>query len=184
MTTELATTAAQAIGRRGRDLHLSDLTDTEYDAFMARVREGRAERFEARRMRFDGEVIWVHAVVAPLHDDTGCRVGEIAISRDITGLKRAEQALRDSEDRYRRVVEATPNAIIVHQDGVITYVNEYACRLYGAVIREQLVGRNVLSLLPAELHDTVRERIRQASAWSAVPPMEQRVIREARRWLV
>ena len=170
-------TAAQAIGRRGRDLHLSGLTDAEYSALLERIHKGRAERFEAQRVRVDGEVIWVHAVVAPLHDDAGRRVGEIAITRDITNLKRTEQALRDSEDRYRRVVEATPNAIIVHQDGVITFVNEHACRLYGAVVREQLIGRPILSLLPEELHDTVRERIRQASAWSAVPPMEQRVIR-------
>jgi PAS domain S-box-containing protein len=170
-------TAAQAIGRRGRDLHLEDLTDSEYEDFMTRVREGRAERFEARRRRFDGEIIWIHAVVAPLHDDAGRRVGELAISRDITNLKLAEQALRDSEDRYRRVVEATPNAIIVHQDGVITFVNEHACRLYGAVVREQLVGRPILSLIPEELRDTMSERIRLAAAWSTVPPMEQQVIR-------
>ncbi len=61
---------------------------------------------------------------------------------------RAEQALRDSEQRFRQLFEGSPDAVFVEDaDGCVLDINPAACRLHG-MAREDLIGRNVLDLVP------------------------------------
>ena len=72
----------------------------------------------------------------------------VAIVRDITARKQTEAALRDSEARFRQVVESAPNGILmVRADGTITLVNAQIERLFG-YSREELVGQAIDLLLP------------------------------------
>ena len=59
-----------------------------------------------------------------------------------------EQALEESRDRYRQLIEASPDAILVHQDGVIRFVNPGALALLGAHDETRLIGRSVGEFLP------------------------------------
>ena len=61
--------------------------------------------------------------------------------------RRAEASLRESEERYRRLVELSPDAIFVSVDRRITYVNEAMVRLFGARAPADLVGRAVQDLI-------------------------------------
>jgi PAS domain S-box-containing protein len=74
---------------------------------------------------------------------------------------RAHQALRESEQRYRRLVELLPEAIVVHSAGKILYLNPAAQRLWGADKPEQLIGESVLDRVHPDYHDTVNKRVRQ-----------------------
>jgi PAS domain S-box-containing protein len=74
---------------------------------------------------------------------------------------RAHQALRQSEDRYRRLVELSPEAIIVHSDGKIRYLNPAAQRLWGADKPEDLIGQSLLDRVHPDYQDTVNKRVRQ-----------------------
>jgi len=63
---------------------------------------------------------------------------------------RAEQALRDSDQRFRELFESSPDAVFVEDlDGTVLDINPAACRLHG-VAREGLIGRNVSDLVPPE----------------------------------
>jgi PAS domain S-box-containing protein len=77
------------------------------------------------------------------------------------------EALRESEDRYRRLVEVCPVAVAVHSDGRFDFVNPAAARLVGAERAEELVGRAMLDFVHPDDHDLVRERMRAAEALAA-----------------
>ena len=91
---------------------------------------------------------------------------------------RSHQALRESEQRYRRLVELSPEAIVVHSDGWIRYANPAAQRLWGADRPEQLIGRSVLDRVHPDYQDTVRRRVRQVQEDGAATELnEQKHIR-------
>ncbi|MGO8927084.1 MAG: PAS domain S-box protein [Limisphaerales bacterium] len=68
---------------------------------------------------------------------------------------RAEQALRESEQRFRELFEGSPDAVFVEDvNGIVLDINPAACRLHG-VARESLIGRNVCDLAPPERREDV-----------------------------
>jgi PAS domain S-box-containing protein len=85
----------------------------------------------------------------------------VVVRSDITELKLREEALRESETRYRQLVEQSHEGILVHQDDVIVFANGSAARLLGAGSPEELIGRPHLSIVPESWHETVRHRIRR-----------------------
>ncbi|MBF0324399.1 MAG: GAF domain-containing protein [Alphaproteobacteria bacterium] len=71
---------------------------------------------------------------------------------------KAVRDLAESEERYRSLVEMTPDAILVHSKGVILYANPAAGRVFGAEGRP-MSGLNVVDLVPAEMRDTIARRV-------------------------
>ena len=76
-----------------------------------------------RMRRKDGSEIWVEDHGRYVHDNRGHVTYHEGILRDITERKHAEEALRESELKYRALVEDSPNLIGILQDGVLKYVN-------------------------------------------------------------
>jgi len=93
-----------------------------------------------------------------LVDGRGQVIGAASLVQDITEHKRAEDALRDSEELYRRLVAAIPDMIIrTDLAGNIVFANEVALRLSGSPSIESLVGRNVFSFItPEDLEKAAR----------------------------
>jgi two-component system sensor histidine kinase UhpB len=114
-----------------------------------------------------GEDVAVAAMKAGAHDylikDNLARLAP-AVERELREaaerrqLRRAEAELRDSEDRYRRLVVSSPEAIFVIVVRRIAYVNEAGVRLFGAARADELTGRPILDLVQPDSRGTLEER--------------------------
>ncbi len=139
------------------------------------TRAKRPHDFEYRMVAADGRIVWLNDVVTVVvENDQPVQLRGVML--DITERKRAEEALRESEERYRVLVEFSPNSICVHQDGKLLYVNPAGVRLFGAIDRTQLVGRSVLDFIHPDSLAVVRERIRQVRKGETAPLIEEKFV--------
>ncbi len=107
----------------------------------------------------DGGGRYLEGVITIMRDRHQQPIGIRGVVRDITDQKLAEDALRESEERYRQLVELSPDAIVVQSGGKYVYVNPAAVRLWGADSAAELLGRQVLDVVHPDYRELVRERI-------------------------
>ena len=101
-------TAQEAIGQH-ITLIIPPERHPEEDDILARLRRGeKIDHFQTVRRRKDGTLIDVSVTISPVRDSSGRVIGASKVARDITAQKRAEQALRESEQRYQIVTDASP----------------------------------------------------------------------------
>jgi len=126
----------------------------------------------------DGHYVWVESVIRAIFDDkTGEFIEIYGITRDISRRKKAEDALRESEDRYRKLVEISPDAVILHRDGKIVYLNPAALNLIGALHSDEIIGKNVLDFIQPDFRDAVSINIKKDLGGDRTPPIELHMLR-------
>jgi PAS domain S-box-containing protein len=125
--------------------------------------EGRVED-EGWRLRKGDVPFWAHVDIRALRDDEGRLRGFTQVTRDATERKRHQESLRKSEERYRRLVELCPDAlIVVLHEGQIVFVNTAAQKLLGVGGAEQLLGKPFLDFVHPDARENVNARLRDAS---------------------
>lgn len=107
----------------------------------------------------DGVMHHLEAVITVQRDHQGRATGVRGVVRDITDHKRAEDALKESEERYRRLVEFSPEAIVASRGGKFIYVNPAAVKLWGASSPDELIGRSILDVVHPDYWNLVSGRI-------------------------
>lgn len=106
----------------------------------------------------DGEELHVEARLVPQFDADGVIVGYFSLVFDISDRIEAEDALRRSEERYRSLVEICPDAVYVHQNFEIVFVNAAAAKMFGVKEPEELVGVSLKRFIDPVDHDIAKER--------------------------
>ena len=121
----------------------------EETMILGRLRKGeRIEHFETVRIRKDGTMLDVSLTISPVKDAVGGIVGASKVARDITRQKQAEQALRESEERSRAIVETTPECVkLVAPDGTVLQMNSSGLAMVGAASAEMVVGKSSYDLI-------------------------------------
>jgi PAS domain S-box-containing protein len=94
------------------------------------ISSGKTEEIEEKYLE-DGQEIWVLTVKTPIRDAEDRITGVIGVFRDITWRKRAEAALRESEEKHSTLVENSLTGIYIDQDGKIVFANKRFAEIYG-----------------------------------------------------
>jgi len=174
---------AEMVGCSQEELLASSMWDfideearPEARTLLEKRKEGVAERHEFRFIRKDGSDLWTLVSTNPLTDDSGNVVGALGMVTDIAELKRAEGELRESEERYRRVVEDQTEFIVRWRpDGVRIFVNEHYCRYFG-LTQEEALGDGFFPLIVEEDREAVQQRLDALAPDAPVSSGEHRVI--------
>jgi two-component system sensor kinase FixL len=146
-------TAGEMIGRS-----VAALLPPERAGELAWLLEGvksgqRIEDFQTTRLTKYGRRLDVLITLAPRHDAGGRLLGATVIARDITEQRRAEFAIRAKEARWRAVIDAAVDGIIlIDSRGVIEAFNPAAERMFG-YSEAAVLGRNVNLLMPSPYHE-------------------------------
>lgn len=141
------TSEADMIGRRTQDF--SDDPDAVRIAALDKevLESGQALNWVESLFR-KGQHVTFSITKVPLKDEQGQIIGVLSISRDITELKKIEEASRQSEERFRAVVEGSPNGVVVlDPTGRISLVNREVERAFG-YDRTELLGGSIDLLIP------------------------------------
>ncbi|MBV5318875.1 MAG: PAS domain S-box protein [Desulfobulbaceae bacterium] len=123
----------------------------------------------------DGHQAFMETLKTPILDSDGTLFGVLGIARDITERKQAEQAAKDSEARFRSLMENIDTVAIqgYGPDGTTQYWNKASERLYG-YNQQEAIGCNLLDLIiPSEMKDNVAKAIREmAESCQPIPSGE------------
>lgn len=95
---------------------------------------------------------------SPLYDQRGRFTGRLVVLHDVTERKRAEAALAESEERFRKLTDATFEGIVIHEEGLILEANEAIAGMFRYGLPE-LIGRHVLQFIAPESKETVRRNM-------------------------
>ena len=161
------------LGRRRDEVGLRDPGDDDWDAHLADLAARRPFRdFVYAYKDRDGVRRFASTSGTPIFDPSGRFRGYRGSARDVTARRQAEQALRESEERYRRLVEASPDGIIIVQRGRITFANARAVDLLGAADRTALLGQAALRFTLPPLRTELKARAGRLLKGSEIETIE------------
>ena len=129
-------------------------------ALLERVSQ-EVEKLQRRHRRKDGTIIDVEVTTKDV--DWKGRVARLVSVTDVTEREQAEERLRQSEESYRRLIEQSPDALLVHRQGTIVFANASCAALFGASSAHELLGKQYLELVHPNDRDGVKQRIEKFS---------------------
>ena len=124
------------------------------------------------------EVKWVWERGEGIYAPDGTLSYREGFVTDITERKRAEHLLRQSEERYRRLIAVSPYAILVSRGDRIIFANDQAIKLFSAVKADEILGKSPIDLFHQDDHAVIRERIHELlEGKQLVPVIEEKILR-------
>ncbi len=133
--------------------------------------------FEMETYHKNGSTVWMETSMALIADAAGEVIGMLGTSRDISARKQAEQALRNSEEKYRLVVENAHEAIFITQDGKIKFANQNSASML-LLPQEELFSRPFVDFIYADDKEHISNRhMRRLKGEALEDSTEFRVVR-------
>jgi PAS domain S-box-containing protein len=116
-------------------------------------------RQEFRLQHKDGTYRWIEARASLVTETDGRQVRLLGSHTDITDRKRMEEASRESEERYRALVELSPSGVFVFCEGRTVYINHMGAIMMGAKDPKEVLDRPTFEFIHPDFHQDVRDNV-------------------------
>lgn len=135
-------------GRTIQQMIYKDDDSTEL-SFLQPLLEGQIEIFEIEKRLIHklGNLVWVQITVSLVRDETGAPLYYMIHLKDITEHKQFVHELQESEERYRQLIEFSPDPIAVHHEGKFLYANRAAIAFVEAEKEEEVLGHSMFEFI-------------------------------------
>jgi len=115
---------------------------------------------------------------SPMRNAGGDIVQVIEIAQDVTERKQMMDALQKNEEKYRKLVELTPDGLLIHTGGKIVFSNTAAANMMGAAKPDDMIGKNLIDFVHPDYRGVVTERVRQITDnKNNAPLIEEKLVR-------
>jgi diguanylate cyclase (GGDEF)-like protein/PAS domain S-box-containing protein len=118
----------------------------------------------------DGHHELTETTKTPVRDSMGKVIGVLGIGHNITERRRNELALTESEARFRTVFELSQDAIVLHRNGKLLYINPATVQMFGAKNAQELLDKPILELIHPDYHKIVMDRVKAANEQGIAGP--------------
>ncbi|MBF2707693.1 PAS domain S-box protein [Flavobacterium soyangense] len=133
--------------------------------------------FTYRFIANNGKIVWLRDLVKVITEDEKPILLQ-GVMFDITKQKQVEESLRESEEKYRGLVENSPDAIVIYKDDRIAFMNDEGLRMLGAKNEEEIIGKPVLQFIhPDSLADVIQRMKEVVRDNNASATVEEKFIR-------
>ena len=164
------------VGQRISRFIVKSWQDTYYLHNQSMFTSGEPQAYELQMTKGDGVNFWVNMAATLAQDASGTPLQRIVLN-DVTDAKLMVAAVQASEARFRALVEWSPDAIVVHRDGKIIFVNPATLDMFGAKTPYELVGKAMLDRVHPDFRAMVMERVKKVSKLTNIaPPMMEEVL--------
>jgi two-component system sporulation sensor kinase A len=157
------------LGKPVLDFYVRKKDAKKVKEMLLKSKDGKISNFETQFLSGDGKTVSVNMSATLMRDEEGKIIGTLGINRDITQRKMLERELKESEERYRTMVESAHDMVaIIGEDYRLRYVNKKAEELTG-YNREELRGMDLRDLLDRGSRRSVLDRFRKKRRGKRVP---------------
>jgi PAS domain S-box-containing protein len=141
-------------------------------------RDGKSHTSERKVVLPSGEVTLWENTANPIRDAGGRIVSCLEIARNITERKQAEEALRESREKFQKMFESVTDGIsVVDFNGVIIEANQRAVEMHGFTSKDELLGRNALEMVAPRDRERIAANMRKAIKGGVIRGVEYTLLR-------
>ena len=166
--------AGEALGKTvGSLLHTEYLTAENTAQVQIKFYTNGHWQGEVRQKNRHGADVYILASVSLLREQYGRPAGMVAVNRDITERKMATQALLEREAQYRFLVDHSPDGIVIHAQGIVTFINQAGAEILKARQPADLIGQAAIDFVHPSSRAKAQQRIQQITEQHAIAPWIQ-----------
>ncbi|MBD3165140.1 PAS domain S-box protein [bacterium] len=166
MVDSLGLDRVQIQGKSASDFYESSTAETMREADLRVLRGETVE--QEHTLTIQGKDRRFHVIKTPLPDETGSIIGLCGIARDITERNEALMRLRQSEEKYRTLIDSIQDGVFILRDGIFAFANDALADLVG-YDREELHGQPFPPFIAPEDRDMVKQRHARRMRGEEVP---------------